>query len=298
MDEAERLDARFRQAVSAIDAGDLESLDRLLAAHPELARDRLLEPGPWLRDAVGTALDDFFNRPYLLWFVAEDPVRNGKLPPNVADAARSIIQAARRGGVENLDEQLDPALRLVCWSWIARESGVQIALIDVLLDAGASIEGSADQALVNGNFDAARHLVERGAPLTLATAACLGRWDDVDRLAATASDGDRRLALVLAALHGQAPAVRALLDRGADPNGTCPSLYPHGTVLHHAVGSGSLEAVQALVEAGAALDVRDTAWHGTPRDWAEHYRRELLADARAARYAAISDYLARHEGRR
>jgi peptide-methionine (S)-S-oxide reductase len=45
-------------------------------------RDRLESPGAWLRDKVGGALDGFFRQPYLLWFVAEDPVRNGKLPGN------------------------------------------------------------------------------------------------------------------------------------------------------------------------------------------------------------------------
>ena len=53
-------DALFQQAVSAIDAGDALALERLLAAHPRLARDRLDSPGPWLRDTVGDALDGFF----------------------------------------------------------------------------------------------------------------------------------------------------------------------------------------------------------------------------------------------
>jgi hypothetical protein len=138
MTEPDPLDTLFRDAVAAIDAGDVAGLKRLLADHPPLVRDRLAAPCPWLRDQVGDALDGFFREPYLLWFIAEDPVRNGRLPANVAAAARTIIDAARRNGVDSLPFQLDHALRLVCWSWIARDCGVQKALIDTLLDAGAS----------------------------------------------------------------------------------------------------------------------------------------------------------------
>src|SRR5262245_628844 len=113
MDDAEMLDSLFREAVSAIDAGDVTTLERLLAAHPRLVRDRLDTPGAWLRDQVGGALDGFFRQPYLLWFVAEDPVRNGTLPPNIAEVTRAILQAAQREGVASLREQLDYALRLV-----------------------------------------------------------------------------------------------------------------------------------------------------------------------------------------
>jgi hypothetical protein len=41
VNEAERLDELFRQAVAAIDAGDAVTLERLLAEHPRLVRDRL-----------------------------------------------------------------------------------------------------------------------------------------------------------------------------------------------------------------------------------------------------------------
>src|SRR5688572_14920287 len=152
---AESLDAVFQQAVSAIDAGNLTALEQLLSAHPELVRERLDPPGAWLREKVGGALDGFFQRPYLLWFVAEDPVRNGKLPRNIAPIASTLIGAAQRARVDNLQEQLDYALKLVCWSWIARQSGVQIQLIDVLIDAGASVEGASDAAIYNRNDAAA-----------------------------------------------------------------------------------------------------------------------------------------------
>ena len=89
------LDQLFRSGVAAIDAGDVAELERLLTAHPSLVRDRLDEPGAWLRDKVGGALDGFFQKPYLLWFVAEDPVRTGKLPTNIAEVTRAIIAPPR-----------------------------------------------------------------------------------------------------------------------------------------------------------------------------------------------------------
>jgi peptide-methionine (S)-S-oxide reductase len=288
---AELLDRLFRDAVAAIDAGDVPALNGLLAEHPELLHDRLEAPGAWLRELVGDALDGFFRRPYLLWFVAEDPVRTGRLPGNIAEVARAIIQAARREGVESLQEQLDYALSLVSWSWVARECGVQIELIDVLVDAGASADGNPDNALVNGNVAAAEHLVARGARLTLATALCLERWDDVARLGPETSARDRQFAFVLAALRGNAEALRRMIELGVDVNEPSADLYCHGTPLHHAVCSGALEAVRVLVEGGADLHRPDTAWHATPLGWAEHYAEEPGTGERRRDYPEIAAYL-------
>jgi Ankyrin repeats (3 copies) len=307
MDPAPPLDSLFREAVSAIDAGDLASLERLLAMHPELVRARLDSPGAWLRDKVGSALDGFFGRPYLLWFVAEDPVRNGKLPANIAQVADAIVTLAKREQASNLQEQLDHALRLVCWSWIARECGVQIELMDVLIDAGASVDGRtvyqgrfgthSDSAIYNGNFAAAEHLLQRGAPLTLTTALCLGRWADVERLAATATLADKQDAFVQAALSGKAEALRRMLSSGMDPTTVSARNQAHGTALHHAVWSGSLEAVKVLVEAGADLGRRDTIHDGTPLGWAEYGARQEKEDARAKRYGEIAAYLRAQQAR-
>ena len=290
------LDAHFRDAVSAIDAGDIPKLERLITTHAELVRERLASPGAWLRDTVGGALDGFFQRPYLLWFVAEDPVRNGKLPANIAEVARAIIYAARRQDASTLQEQLDYTLTLVSWSWIARQCGVQIDLIDVLVDAGAVTDGNPNNALVNGNFAAADHLVKRGAKLTLAAALCLGRWDDVDRLVTTASEHQKQFSFVLSALNGKAEALRRMIRGGVDLNSPSEDLYSHGTPLHHAVSSGSLEAVEVLVEAGAELRTKDSAWGGTPLGWAEHYLSEGEGNRRGNQYAEIAAYLRAHGG--
>jgi hypothetical protein len=245
---------------------------------------------------VGKALDGFFERPYLLWFVAEDPVRNGKLPKNIAAVARAIIDAARREGAPNLQKQLDYALTLVSWSWIARQHGAQIELIDVLVDAGAATDGNPNNALVNGNFDAARHLIERGATVTLASALCLGRWGDADRLLKTASDHEKQFSFVLSALNGKADALRRMLRSGVDLEAPSADLYSHGRPLHHAVCSGSLEAVKVLVEAGAELTAADTAWGGTPLGWALHYVSEEKEENPRKQYAAIAEYLGTRSG--
>jgi hypothetical protein len=199
-------DALFREAVAAIDVGDVAALERLIAANPSLVSERLEAPGAWLQDGVGKALEGFFNRPYLLWFVAEDPVRNGKLPANIAAVATLIVDHARRADVSSLQAQLDYALTLVSWSWIARACGVQIALLDFLINAGANLASNVNDALVNGNHDAAAHLIARGAPVTLAAALILERWDDVDRYLPGAEEGVLRFSFVLSSLDGRAEA--------------------------------------------------------------------------------------------
>jgi hypothetical protein len=289
------LDSQFREALMAIDGGDVARLKQLITANPALVSERLASPGTWLRDKVGRALDGFFQRPYLLWFVAEDPVRNGKLPANIAAVARAIIDAARRADVSTVQEQLDYALTLVSWSWIARQCGVQIELIDVLVDAGALTDGNPENALVNENFAAAEHLVKRGAKLTLATALCLGRWDDVDRILTTATAEQKQFSFVLSALNGKTDALRRMISAGVDLNAPSANLYPHGTPLHHAVASGSLEAVEVMVKAGAELHTKDSAWGGTPLGWAEHYVSEGQKDGRAKQYAEIATYLRAHD---
>jgi hypothetical protein len=286
------MDQHFEQAVALIGAGDVPKLDRLLAEHPELARERLTAAGPWLRNKIGGALDGFFKDPYLLWFVAEDVPVYGGLPKNIAEVTRTILRSAQ--GSPGLQEQLDSTLRLVCWSGVAQRCGVQIELIDMLLDAGASPDGGPNNALVNCHVSAAEHLIARGAKPTLASAVCLERWDAAQSLAATANEAQKQFALVLAALNGKAQAVKWMIKAGADVNRPSADLYVHGTPLHHAVCSGSLEAVQALVEAGADPSKRDTAWSGTPLGWAEYYLSERKDADSQKRYGAIAEYLRGH----
>jgi peptide-methionine (S)-S-oxide reductase len=68
-----------------------------------------------------------------------------------------------------------------------------------------------------------------------------------------------------------------VIDLGVDLNVPCASLYSHATALHHAVYSGSLDAVKALVEAGADLETKDTIYEGTPLGWAEYSKQSEIA---------------------
>jgi peptide-methionine (S)-S-oxide reductase len=276
MNDSDDLDSLFREAISALDAGDIGALGRLLSVYPELVRERLENPGAWLRDLVDGALEGYFRAPYLLWFIAENPIRNDKLPANILDLTRLIITVAARDAAESLPEQLDYTLGLVVTGRVPRECGVQLELIDLLIDAGAK-PGRGHGALGGGNLAAAERLIERGGELTLAVALCLDREDDVRRLAPLATAEDRQVALAAAALNGRVAALTTLIALGVDINAYSTGIHPHATALHHAVSSGSLDAVKVLVEAGADLTIRDRIYDGTPLDWAEYLKEPEIA---------------------
>jgi peptide-methionine (S)-S-oxide reductase len=276
--DTETFESLFRQAVDAIDAGDADRLERILTAHPQLAGERLYSPGSWLRDQIGDALDSFFIDPYLLWFVSEDAVRNNFLPANIALIAGIIIQKAKSEKASSLKEQLDYTLKLVAWSWVARQYNVQIELMNLLINEGAEIDGISNDALVNGNFAAAEYVLSRGAKPSLPTSLCLERWEEADELAKSANPDQKQFSLVLAALNGKAKAVARVIGYGQiDVNKPSEHLYSHATPLHHAVWSGSMETVKVLVEAGANLDIKDTIYEGTPLGWAEYGNKNEIA---------------------
>ncbi|MBA2634420.1 MAG: ankyrin repeat domain-containing protein, partial [Chloroflexi bacterium] len=112
---------------------------------------------------------------------------------------------------------------------------------------------------------------------------CTGQTAEVPRPAHAASSVDRQVALSAAALYGRAQILPALVDSGVDLNAySPPGFHPHATALHHAVNSGSLEAVKVLVEAGADLRTKDLLYGGTPLGWAEYLgRREIAAYLRS-----------------
>ena len=285
------LDGLFHRAIAAIDTGDAGQLERLLEAHPELVRERLTAPGEWLRAQIGRALDGFFKNPYLLWFVTEDAVRTGQLPANVGVVARIIIRAAKRAAVPDLQHQLDSTFHFAVCSPIGRDNGRQLELLDVLVDEGASMDGGPVQAFICHNEAAARHLVARGATLTLPAALCLGMWDHVAALAPQADAEDRQIALGLAAFNGKAEALSRLLPLGVDLDAFTSGFYSHATPLHHAVWSGSLDAVKVLVEAGAKLTTRDTAEDATPLGWAEYAASSPPAGRDGKQFQEIAAYL-------
>lgn len=145
------VDPVVRGAVAAIDRGDVRALEELLARHPRLVRERV-ECGA-----------GYFANPYLLWFVAGNPVRIERLPRNAAEVAKAIIAFARTSDVDSLQEQMDYTLSLVCSGRVSRESGVQLELLDALVEAGADPDGALDPALAHREEEAVRCRAGRSA---------------------------------------------------------------------------------------------------------------------------------------
>ena len=264
-------DPLFRRAVDLIDAGDVEGLRAHLKQHPELSHLHV--------DLEGT---NYFCHPTLLEFIAENPTRRGSLPKNIVEVARVLLDAG------TTQQALNETLELVASSLVARESGVQEALVDLLCDHGADPKHAMRVAAIHGEFDAVRALLHRGTELDLPIAAALGRIDDVRRLLPLASAEDRHWALAIASQFGYVEITRALLDAGEDPSRYNPlGGHSHGTPLHQAAGFGHLDLVRLLVERGARLDLRDTLWNATPTEWAHHEGRteveQYLRDMESAK---------------
>lgn len=274
----------FREAVTAIDAGNIILLEGLLKQHPQLVAER-----------ADTPAEGYFAHPYLLWFVADNPIRHKKLPANITAITRLLLQYISEHAPESFRQQTDYALGLVVTGHTPRNCGVQTALMDVLIDAGAAV-GNGHGALANNNADAAQHLLERGGELTLATAICLDKQRDIERLVTIATETDLAIALVAAAFYGKANRLHELLVLGANPNTwleASSGFHWHATALHQAVSSASLEAVKILVAAGADPAAKDRIYHGTPLGWAQHMLSEETDQGKKAKYAAIMAYLQR-----
>ncbi|MBZ5686857.1 MAG: ankyrin repeat domain-containing protein [Acidobacteriia bacterium] len=247
-------DATFRRAVEFLDAGDADGLRGHLKRHPNLARQHVAFEG-----------GNYFRNPALLEFVAENPVRHGKLPKNIAEITKVILDA----GADQ--SSLNETLMLVATGRVPRECGVQIDLVNLLCDRGADADRAAESAAVLCELQAVDALLGRGARITLPLAAALGHTEDARRLLPNADPEKRHLALAIASQYGYLEIVRELLDAGEDPNRFNPvGGHSHSTPLHQAAGNGHLDVVQLLVERGAKLDVKDILFDGTPAGWANY----------------------------
>ena len=261
-------DAAFTAAIKAIDNGDVETLTSLLDANPTLVSTRLDKPE-----------EGYFAHPYLLWFVAGNPIRMEHFPPNITTIATLIIDRIRIHAPESLNEQLNDTLALVSSGRVSRACRVQLPLIDLLLDAGADANSGVAPALPHGELEALTHLIEKGAGMTLEAAIALDRYPDIDRLMPQSDRPTRQTALAVAALYGKAQAIARLLKTDIDINAfNPPGYHSHSTPLHQAALAGSLPSVRLLVEAGARLDIPDTIYHGTPLGWAEHGDQREVAE--------------------
>jgi hypothetical protein len=233
--DARDLPARphFETAVDAVISGDLELLQRLLHVDPALIRARSTRAhhATLLHYMAANGVEDFRQKsPANAVHVAEMLLAAGAEVDAVADTYA--------GGAT------ETPLNLLVSSVHPARAGVQAALVETLLDAGAAIDGLADDgsplitALAFGYRRAAETLERRDARVdTVAAAAGLGREDLVRQF--VADDGTLRpgsalvrvpwlrlgqdpvanleLALVWATMYRRTGIVEFLTQRGVNP---------------------------------------------------------------------------------
>ena len=281
---------RFEFGVEAVINGDIETLKELVADDPRIVRAR--------SSRVNHA-DPPMHRSTLLHYVAANGVEGyrQRSPENAADIARLLLsKGADPNALSFAYGGTCTTLALLVSSTPPAKAGVQVPLIEVLIDFGASMlpygEGHwtspLETALVFGKHDAAQALVRRGAPVqSLAAAAGLGYLDEVKRMLPQSTATDRHRALALAAQSGRAEVVAALLDAGEDPNRFNPAgTHSHTPPLHQAIAAGHIDVVKLLIDRGARLDIKDTIHHGTPLGWANYCKQPAIADYLRSRGAA------------
>jgi ankyrin repeat protein len=286
---------RFEAAVEAVIDGDLPALQSLLREDPELVH---------ARSTRVTHFDPPVHRSTLLHYVAANGVEGyrQRTPRNAVEIAKALLQAgAEVDSLADLYGGRCTTMSLLVSSSHPAEAGVQVALVDTLVDFGASLEEQGDgnwrsplmTALIFGYRDTAEALVRRGAGVDhIAAAAGLGRLEETSRLLPAADASSRHRALSLAAQLGHADAVRLLLDAGEDPNRYNPDGYhSHATPLHQAVSAGHDAVVHLLVERGVRLDMKDTIYQGTPLGWAIYCGKKEIEKYLRARGAKTSGEL-------
>jgi len=253
----------FRAAVAAIDSGDLEGLRELLRREPGLTTVRAEEPG--------AAAGPYFAHPALLWFVAENPIRTGRLAPNIAAIADTIIAA----GTAKSD--IDHTLSLVASGLVPRREGRQRELIDLLVARGADASAGLSAAVQEGERAAVEQLLALGAKPDLLAAAGLGDLATLRRLLPQTQDQDSKLtALHIAARAGQDEAIALLVSEAGVP---VNARISHGaTALHVAAAGGHQAAVERLLALAADPTLVDGRYHGTPAGWAAHAGHHEVAD--------------------
>jgi hypothetical protein len=266
--------SQFEAAVDAIINGDIATLKRQLRQNPKLIRARSTRE----------------HRATLLHYVGANAVEGyrQKTPRNAVNVAKILLEA----GAE-VDADLDygsmarrcpertgsTTLGLVATSYHPAAAGVQIPLLDILLDFGASVDGSSGgwnpltAALHNGRGQAAAHLAKRGARMDLEGAAGVGRLDAVKafftedgRLKASATVAQMKLGFTWACEYGHASVVNLLLKRGMRIDAR---LRHNGqTGLHWAAYGGHADTVRLLLKRNAPVNVKDKSFAGTPLGWA------------------------------
>jgi ankyrin repeat protein len=225
---------------SAIQTGDLTSLQRLLADDPELARVCIISPNGSTRSLLHIATD---------W--------PGHFP-NVAATITALAAAGADVNARMSPHPTDPTC--VETPLHGAASSNDVAAVDALLDAGANIEATGaiftggaplSDAVVFANWNAARRLVERGARPTWWQAAALGMIDLVrarwqEQPPPTPDEITR--AFWHACRAAQQNTAAFLVERGADPDWVG---WDHKTARQVAKESGDSDFIAWLDKATA-----------------------------------------------
>lgn len=247
--------SQFESAVEAVIRGDVTTLERLLRANPALVRER----SPREHQAT------------LLQYVAANGVEGfrQRTPQNAVEVAKLLLDAGAEVDAPNWPAgPAGPGTTLgeVATSVHPARAGVQITLMQTLLDHGANIDGIPEGwnpllgALRNGRPEAAEFLAARGARLDLEGAAGVGRLDVLKRF--VNEDGGLRNATKAqlesgfgwACEYGRNEVVEFLLDKHVDLRA---GENTDQTALHRAVIGRQLETVKLLLKRGAPLEARN-----------------------------------------
>jgi len=257
--------SKFEEAADAIVSGDLATLKKLLSETPELIRARSTRE----------------HRSTLLHYVSANGVEDfrQKTPKNIIEITELLLKAGSDVRAESdAYGGHSTTLGLTATSWHPEHAGVQLPLIDVLIQHGAIIDGpdggsAVNGCLQNGRGEAAEFFASRGARLDLEGAAGVGRldvvrsfFDDDGRLKAPTTQQQLKDAFAWACEFGRTTVVEFLLQQGFEIDTRLK--HDGQTGLHWAALQGHLDTAKLLVQCGAAVDAKDESYGGTPLGWA------------------------------
>jgi hypothetical protein len=282
--------SKFELAADAIVTGDLPALISLLRENPELARARSTRAhgAPLIHYVAANGVEDFRQ----------------KTPKNIVAVTRALLRAGAEVDATTAEYgSASTALGLAATSYHPAAAGVQLELLDALLEAGACLNGApggwnpAVAALHNGRGDAAMFLAERGAYLDLEAAAGTERLDilplyinEDGSLKGGATKKQLEYGFIWACEYGRTSAVKFLLERGVrtDSSPTCGE-----TGLHWAAYGGHAEIVELLLGANAPVNATEQSHRGTPLGWAVYGWNHQAPEFKNGHYHEVVERLIR-----
>jgi ankyrin repeat protein len=258
--------AVFEKAVDAIVTGDLAALKKLVDKNPRLARARSTRG----------------HRSTLLHYVSANGIEDfrRKTPQTIVEITKLLLKAGAEVNAESdAYGGRSTTLGLTATSCHPETAGVQLPLMELLIEHGAAIDGpdtgsAVNGCLHNGRGKAAEFFAERGARLDLEGAAGVGRLDVVKSffrpdgsLKPAATQNQMNAGFAWACEFGRTAVVEFLLQQGMEV-GAKLTQDGEETGLHWAAYEGHAEIVRLPLERGASINVRDKIHDGTPLGWA------------------------------